>query len=90
MSWHEHAACWDTPTEVFYPWSTATGGSPDWSAARRVCRTCPVTAACLQDALDHEDLNGMWGGLTPAERALRRGAGRPSGLKWTGEMQDSA
>lgn len=40
--------------------------------ARRVCSTCPIQAACLQYALDHDE-EGLWAGTTQRQRrAMRR------------------
>lgn len=54
----------------------STVASPEaWAPAAAICATCPVTAACLAAAMDAEGQNGaanrhgMWGGLTPDERA---------------------
>ena len=38
------------------------------SAARRLCRGCPVADSCLKYALDNIDLDGIWGGSTHADR----------------------
>jgi WhiB family redox-sensing transcriptional regulator len=37
-----------------------------------VCQACPVQAECLQYALDHDERYGLWGGLTPPQRAQLR------------------
>ncbi|OQQ16103.1 hypothetical protein B0675_02115 [Streptomyces sp. M41(2017)] len=37
-------------------------------AAAAICRTCPVRAECLYDALDADAPNGVWGGLIRSER----------------------
>jgi len=49
---------------------------PDWwfdeasfDRAVEVCRTCPVRARCLNEALNAGETLGVWGGLTPAQRA---------------------
>lgn len=47
--------------------------------AARMCRACPAREACLALALDMESRQGptgrygVWGGLTPAERAAFAG-----------------
>ena len=43
-------------------------GAEDVAAARAICATCPVKAACLQAALE-SGASGVWGGTTKAERA---------------------
>ena len=65
--WQGKAACaqyrpsrWDTD-------------EPD-PQALAICDACPVKDTCLQDALDRNELHGVRGGLTPAQRlAMRRG-----------------
>jgi WhiB family redox-sensing transcriptional regulator len=39
------------------------------AAAKKVCSTCPVVLPCLRDALSRGEQDGVWGGLTTAERA---------------------
>lgn len=36
--------------------------------AKRICKTCPVRAECLEYALAHREQGGVWGGLDPKER----------------------
>jgi WhiB family redox-sensing transcriptional regulator len=71
--WQHNAACREAPDpEVFFP-----GKSDSGEAAKQVCAGCPVIGDCLDFALatmpaadrDH----GVYGGLTPAERARLRG-----------------
>lgn len=49
---------------------------PDWwfvessfDKAVDVCRRCPVRTKCLNQALDAGETLGVWGGLTPVQRA---------------------
>jgi WhiB family transcriptional regulator, redox-sensing transcriptional regulator len=73
VGWQQDAACKDVPDpDVFFP-----GKGEDAEAAKQVCAGCPVLGECLEFALatmrapdrDH----GVYGGLTPAERARLRG-----------------
>jgi WhiB family redox-sensing transcriptional regulator len=51
--------------------------------AVKICARCPVQVECLQFALDHQEMEGMWGGLTPAERVrllVQRAADEAGGL----------
>ncbi len=41
----------------------------DWLPGKAFCRPCPVRFECLSHALDTREPHGMWGGLTPSERA---------------------
>lgn len=63
LAWQERALCNETDPEAFFP---DKGGST--RAAKRVCLSCDVRAACLQWALDHDERFGIWGGLTERER----------------------
>ncbi len=65
---------------------------PDWwfdesfyDRAVEVCQRCPVRSRCLNQALNAGETLGVWGGLTPTQRAalpnavvipIRRGRGR--------------
>ena len=56
--------------ELFYPlkWTENGRDSADVIAAKAFCIDCPVADACLDDAIDADDNEGMWGGMTPDER----------------------
>lgn len=41
-----------------------------WDHAKEVCRTCPVQRLCARDNLG--EIDGVWGGLDPAERMRLR------------------
>ncbi|PWR10592.1 hypothetical protein DKT68_08515 [Micromonospora acroterricola] len=68
-AWMSQANCQGTDTNEFYP---DKGG--DSTAARRICRRCPVRLECLKDALDRREKHGIWGGLSDHQRTalLRR------------------
>ena len=55
MTWHTRAACLDSEVDFFAQSSVKT--------ALAICAGCPVTAECLQDAIDHGDLVGVRGGI---------------------------
>jgi WhiB family redox-sensing transcriptional regulator len=38
--------------------------------AKAICRRCPVQAECLDWAYTTDEKEGIWGGLTPAERGV--------------------
>lgn len=61
-TWRSRAACMRADPEIFFP----EQGRSD-AAAKAVCRTCPVTAPCLIDALTH-NMRGVWGGTSEHER----------------------
>lgn len=72
--WMADAACGDGPQSVFFIEGKGHGSRP-YHAARAICAECPVRQRCLDYAMAVEgdasghDRFGVWGGLSPAERA---------------------
>lgn len=67
-SWTVQSACYGTDPALFFP----ERGEPT-EPAKRVCRTCPVQAECLEYALATGEKLGIWGGKSERERrAIRR------------------
>lgn len=61
--WTDGAACRTRP-DLFFP-----GSTDPTDEARAVCRTCPVKAQCLRDALDNgQTKDGIRCGTEPRER----------------------
>ncbi len=81
--WQERAACRDVDLEVFFP-NLEPGRkigdqvSAKVARAKAFCGDCPVSSQCLGMALAAEGDSsesrryGIFGGLTPAERAALR------------------
>jgi WhiB family redox-sensing transcriptional regulator len=63
LSWQDQALCAQADPEEFFP---ERGGST--REAKRVCRSCPVAAECLEFALANDERFGVWGGLSERER----------------------
>ena len=57
------AACNGADTSVFFPVSDTFAGE-----AKSICAACPVAEACLEYAIATRQAEGVWGGLTAAER----------------------
>ena len=70
--WFTYAACAGLPLDLFFPERGASG----WHTLRTkaVCATCPVTAECLQMALDNNERHGIWGGMSVRQRRMLRRA----------------
>ena len=68
----DDAACRGFPTY----WWFADG--PEDVEATLICTHCRVRRACLDYALGHPDLVGIWAATTAADRAEIRSAGHPS------------
>jgi WhiB family redox-sensing transcriptional regulator len=65
--WRYRAACRGIELEVFFP-----GRGESAEAARQVCARCPVRQPCLDYALSHGIVHGIWGGLTERNRRSLR------------------
>lgn len=70
LAWQLQAACRHTPTLLFFPERKYPHNT---TAAKAVCRGCPVDRECLRYALDYGE-RGVWGGTSDEERKrMRRG-----------------
>lgn len=71
-AWYDNAACSTADPNLFY-----LHPGQNHAAALAVCAGCPVSNACLTDAIERRDEHGVWGGTTPEDRIeLRRAANR--------------
>jgi hypothetical protein len=69
----ERPACTGLGPDWFYP---PVGENP--SKALGICRGCPARLECLQHALDNNEDEGMWGGVTQWRRRKGRKNGTPA------------
>lgn len=67
MTWRQYARCRGLNPAIFYP---ERGDRPAVDRAIAICRRCTVTNACLQDALDTNEIEGIRGALTSRERRI--------------------
>lgn len=66
--WFTQANCLGVDTQLFY-----TERGENTAQARAVCTGCTVRTQCLDYALDHREIFGIWGGTSERERrAIRR------------------
>ena len=63
--WVAQANCATTDPEVFWP---EVADAKSIKRAQKICLACPVVAECLAYAVDTNQTQGIWGGLTPAAR----------------------
>lgn len=82
-SWRYVAKCRGEDTEMWYPPRNRALYRPIAEAAKAICfgrddrPACPVRKQCLLDAIDRDELHGIWGGMSHRERnALVRRAGK--------------
>ena len=62
-AWQKHGSCVDLPSEMFFP---ERGG--DGREAKAVCKECSVKEECLEFALGHAIIFGIWGGTSERQR----------------------
>lgn len=62
--------CQDVDPELFFP--NEEGVYEDLQRAKDICKGCPLNLNCLQYALKHPELEGVWGATTLKDRRLMR------------------
>lgn len=67
LPWMESANCASVGGAPFFP---EKGDSV--TAAKRVCKACPVAVECLEFAQAHAKKFGVYAGLTPKQRKRLR------------------
>lgn len=78
LNWRAAGACVTADPDLFFPLSASGAAAQQVDRARRICAGCPVLRPCLDFALAHAEVDGIWGGTTQAERVrARRAAGSP-------------
>ena len=70
--WREQALCRDTDPELFFPVGTTGKALAQIDEAKQVCDECPVSAPCLDFALETNQDSGIWGGLSEEDRRTIR------------------
>ena len=67
--WQLRGSCRGMEPSIFFPGAGSRGVRHE-ARAKAVCEMCPVLTQCRQYALDAAEPYGIWGGMTPLERAL--------------------
>ncbi len=65
LKWSLLAACKGLDAAIFFP---DEPGESETHMAKAVCSCCPVVVACLEYALTHRELDGIWGGHSELDR----------------------
>lgn len=76
LDWRSRALCTQVDPDAFFPEPYQTGAE-----AKAVCKGCEVRAECLEFALEHEEPEGIWGGLGPQERRRLRARQVTEGIR---------
>jgi WhiB family redox-sensing transcriptional regulator len=78
--WRDDAACAQTDPDLFFPTGDNMTARAQAQQAKGICAGCPVRRECLAWALETRQDQGVWGGMTEAERyAIHR---RRSSTEW--------
>lgn len=68
--WQHYGRCRDQPADIFFPEDLTRGlRRANEERAKVICRSCPVLTQCREHALRAPESYGIWGALTPRERA---------------------
>jgi WhiB family redox-sensing transcriptional regulator len=67
----DQAACAGKDVNIFYPEGPPNAPDNSTRYAKAICASCPVSVACLQQAIA-EGRPGIWGGTTESERKALR------------------
>lgn len=70
LDWLDDAACAGMDQRAFF--ATGNHARAQVFAAKRVCATCPVSAACREYAIKTGERFGVWGGMSQSELRQKR------------------
>jgi WhiB family transcriptional regulator, redox-sensing transcriptional regulator len=79
--WREAGACARLDPDLFFPISSTGPALGQIAKAKAICGECPVRRPCLEFALAHDLVHGIWGGTTPQDRQAWRRGRRPEQLR---------
>jgi len=71
-NWRSAGACLSADPDLFFPISSAGLGERQIAQAKMICTGCQVRQECLDFALAHDQVYGIWGGTTPEDRQRER------------------
>ena len=71
-SWRAEAACLAADPDLFFPISITGPAERQIARAKSICAGCAVRQECLEFALAHDQMYGIWGGTTPDDRRRDR------------------
>jgi len=67
-------ACQETDPELWFPEDAGLA-----KIAKKLCGVCPVNKECLEFALVSNEMHGIWGGVSVADRRAMLGLRRKKG-----------
>ena len=80
FEWRDLAACNSHDPNLFFPAGETGPAVQQIQSAKQICTGCGAREDCLDYALETNQINGIWGGLTEDER-------RPVRRRWLTERR---
>ncbi len=71
-NWRSAGACLTADPDQFFPIYPAGQAEGQVASAKAICAGCEVRRECLEFALAHAPVYGIWGGTTPEDRQRDR------------------
>lgn len=72
LDWRDRA-CIGMDSQIFFPCGSTGVALDQAEEAKAVCQRCPVVTQCLEWAMETNQPDGVWGGMSADERrTLRR------------------
>ena len=72
LTWRAVGACLNADPDLFFPISSAGPAEQQIVRAKVICAGCGVRRECLEFALAHDQVYGIWGGTTSQDRQRDR------------------
>jgi WhiB family redox-sensing transcriptional regulator len=72
MNWRAAGSCLSADPDLFFPISANGPAERQIARAKMICAGCGVRQECLEFALSHDQVYGIWGGTTPEDRQRER------------------
>lgn len=63
----DHIPCSQAP-DLFFAESTSNSPQADIQVAKRACKSCPLLMPCATYAIEWQENDGVWGGMSASER----------------------
>jgi WhiB family redox-sensing transcriptional regulator len=71
-NWRSAGACRSADPDLFFPLSSVGPAERQIVRAKMICAECGVRQECLDFALSHDQVYGIWGGTTRDDRQRER------------------
>ena len=71
-NWRSAGACLSADPDLFFPIATTGRAEQQIAQAKMICAGCQVRQECLEFAMTHDQVYGIWGGTTPEDRQRAR------------------